>query len=95
MLIYADPPYLMQTRGGPQYRHEMTWQDHEALLDALLRHKGYVILSGYASRLYDDTLKGWHRIEYASYNQRAERRTEVLWFNYEPLNWKEETYGAR
>ena len=83
VLIYADPPYLLKTRGGKQYRHEMTDQDHLDLLDALKQHKGSVILSGYPSEMYDRELKGWGRITRKSYNQNAEQRTEVLWCNYE------------
>ena len=82
--IYCDPPYLMETRGGKQYNHEMTRQDHEELLHELLRSKASVILSGYASDLYDDALQSWHRKEFKSYNQNKERRTEVLWCNFEP-----------
>lgn len=82
VLIYADPPYLLNTRGGKQYRHEMNEQDHVDLLDALKQHKGYVILSGYPSDMYDYELKEWHRIERKSYNQNSDRRTEVLWMNF-------------
>ena len=82
--IYCDPPYLMETRGGKQYNHEMTRQDHEELLQELLRSRASVILSGYPSELYDDALKDWHRIERDSRNQNKERRTEVLWCNFEP-----------
>ena len=82
--IYCDPPYLMETRGGKQYNHEMTKQDHEELLQELLRSRASVILSGYPSDLYDDALKDWHRIERDSRNQNKERRTEVLWCNFEP-----------
>ena len=80
--IYADPPYLMSTRLGKQYRHEMDEQDHVDLLAALLRHKGPVILSGYPSELYDRELRGWSRITRKSYNQNADPRTEVLWCNF-------------
>lgn len=82
--IYCDPPYLMETRGGKQYNHEMSRQDHEELLHELLQSKASVILSGYASDLYDDALQGWHRKEFKSYNHNKERRTEVLWCNFEP-----------
>jgi len=82
VLIYADPPYLLHTRGGKQYRHEMSEQDHVDLLDALKQHKGFVILSGYPSDMYDHELKNWHRIERKSYNQNSDRRTEVLWCNF-------------
>lgn len=83
VLIYADPPYLLETRGGKQYRFEMTEQDHVELLGALLQHKGPVILSGYASELYDRELRSWNRIGRKSYNQNSEQRTEILWCNFE------------
>lgn len=84
VLIYADPPYLLNTRGGKQYRCEMTSEeDHNELLDVLLRHKGHVILSGYHSELYDDTLRGWSVVEHKTHNQNADMRTEVLWCNFD------------
>lgn len=83
VLIYADPPYLMETRCCAQYRHEMTEQDHIDLLAALLQHKGPVILSGYPSELYDRELKCWSRITRKAYNKNADQRTEVLWCNFE------------
>lgn len=83
VLIYADPPYLLNTRGGKQYRFEMTEQDHVDLLGALKQHKGAVILSGYPSEMYDRELAGWSRIDRKSYNQNADKRTEVLWCNFE------------
>ena len=83
VLIYADPPYLLDTRGGKQYRYEMNEQDHLDLLAALLQHKGPVILSGYPHEMYDQELKGWSRITKKSYNQNADQRTEVLWCNFE------------
>ena len=60
--IYADPPYLLSTRRGKQYRCEMDENDHLLLLEALMSHKGSVILSGYPSELYDKTLVGWQKI---------------------------------
>lgn len=83
VLIYADPPYLLETRGGKQYRCEMTDADHKELLDALLKHKGTVMLSGYHSDMYDSTLRGWDVVEWKSYNQNSDRRTEILWCNFE------------
>lgn len=82
VLIYADPPYLMHTRGGKQYRCEMGENEHVELLGALRDHKGYVILSGYPSEMYDRELNGWHKVTKRSYNQNADARTEVLWTNY-------------
>lgn len=84
VLIYADPPYLLGTRHGKQYRCEMTDADHRDLLDALKAHRGPVLLSGYESRLYNDALKGWHRDEATAQAQTATKRREVLWMNFEP-----------
>lgn len=83
VLIYADPPYLLETRGCKQYRHEMSEKDHLDLLEVLKQHKGSVIISGYPSEMYDQELAGWSRITRKSYNQNAEQRTEVLWCNFE------------
>lgn len=82
VLIYADPPYLMNTRGGKQYNCEMDENDHLELLAALRDHRGYVILSGYPSEMYDRELKGWHKVMKKSYNQNSDPRIEVLWCNF-------------
>lgn len=83
VLIYADPPYLLTTRGGKQYRCEMSDQDHVELLDRLKASKAKVILSGYHSDLYDNELRSWKTIEIRRYNQNADARTEVLWMNFD------------
>lgn len=93
VLIYLDPPYMPGTRHGKQYRHEMyTEKEHEELLDAAVRHKGPLLISGYDTGLYNDALKGWHRKEHICYSQTCSRKTEVLWMNFEPegqmeINW--------
>ena len=86
VLIYADPPYLPDTRCCTQYVHEMSQQDHADLLWALLSHKGPAILSGYPSDMYDEMLRGWKKIEIVSYNQNCDRRIEVLWCNFDVSN---------
>ena len=82
VLIYADPPYLLSTRHGKQYRCEMTDADHAELLEALKSHRGPVLLSGYESPLYADALRGWYRDEIESRAQTAAKRKEVLWMNF-------------
>jgi DNA adenine methylase len=58
-VFYLDPPYLQSTRASPDvYCHEMTEPQHRELLDTLLTVKGKVLLSGYASPLYDTALAG-------------------------------------
>lgn len=79
-LIYADPPYLPETRTQKMYAEEMTVEEHIELLEALLAHRGSAVLSGYANDLYDETLKDWERVELKAPKVEAgASRTEVLW----------------
>lgn len=81
---YVDPPYLPETRDkGRDYRHEMTKAEHVDLLDALHDLRGDVVLSGYASEMYDDALADWRRVEIAARADRAAECTEVIWMNFE------------
>jgi DNA adenine methylase len=88
-LHFVDPPYVLDTRvmqGGKigYYRHELTDEDHEDLLQVLLGLEGMVIVSGYETDLYNDTLRGWsqHRTEARiSAGRGAALRTEVVWIN--------------
>ncbi|MDO3682179.1 DNA adenine methylase [Paenibacillus ehimensis] len=81
VLVFADPPYVMETRTGSIYRHEMNTEDHIQLLEALDAHPGPVLLSGYASRLYDDRLRHWTREVRSALAQRGKVTEEVLWIN--------------
>lgn len=84
VLVYLDPPYVLGTRNGKQYRFEMDDDGHEDLLDAALAHKGPVLISGYDNGLYRERMKGWHREETISYSQICCKKREVLWMNFEP-----------
>jgi DNA adenine methylase len=90
--FYLDPPYLHDTRNsvGEYGAHEMSVEQHEALLEPLARVTGKFILSGYRSELYDDfaNCHGWHRRDIEIDNKASARRskprvTECLWFNFE------------
>ena len=50
-------------------------------LAALRDLRGMVVLSGYPSRLYDDALAEWRRVERKALADGARQRTEVLWLN--------------
>lgn len=79
-LIYADPPYLPETRTQKMYGNEMTEPDHVALLDVLIEHPGPVVVSGYASSMYDDKLVSWRRVAVkAPKAEKGADRTEILW----------------
>jgi hypothetical protein len=81
-LIYSDPPYLLRTRtSARRYRFDYEEQDHIELLELLKRLPCRVMLSGYPSSLYDDSLQGWRSLELQVMNQGGVR-TEKLWFNF-------------
>lgn len=84
VLIYLDPPYVLQTRHGKQYRCEMEDKEHEELLDVLLSHKGFVVISGYDTDVYNSRLAGWNKYVTVSYSQTCSKKKEVLWMNYDP-----------
>lgn len=85
VLVYADPPYLPETRtSNNRYHFEYSVTDHERLLSCLmgLPSNVSIILSGYPSRLYDETLAGWRSKEFQAMT-RGGVRTEKIWMNYQ------------
>jgi DNA adenine methylase len=81
-LIYADPPYVSSSRNSRAYKFEMSDNDHLELLEALDNHPGPVLLSGYASELYDNRLKHWRRETATGRAMGYKKREEVLWINH-------------
>lgn len=96
VLLYVDPPYLADVRGGrhatSSYTHEMKGADqHRELLDHLRAVRAAVAISGYTHPLYDEVLDGWHRTEFTAFTgtgnhatQANGKRVEVVWTNFEP-----------
>lgn len=97
-VTYLDPPYLGSTRTsmgdgkrpGGDYAHEFATEgEHRDLAAVAHQAQATVIVSGYASELYDEHLyPDWYRLERRilarSANQRGSdnrHRTEVLWMN--------------
>lgn len=88
-LHYVDPPYMPETRARGNrydlawrmYRHEMSPEDHAELLDFLCELDGMVMLSGYATPLYDERLVDWRRITIDALADGARKREEVMWLN--------------
>lgn len=86
VFIFVDPPYLSSTRTSKaRYRYEYTERDHIRLLALLmsLPDNVKVMISGYPSALYDDTLGDWRTHEFQAMT-RGGVRTEKLWMNYPP-----------
>lgn len=83
-LFYVDPPYMLRTRKWDHrriYANELTDDDHAELLSCLQGLGGMVMLSGYASELYADTLSGWKRFDVHARAQANRARIESLWIN--------------
>jgi DNA adenine methylase len=82
VLIYADPPYLIETRSSQKrYRCDYTVDDHKRLLGFLSDIPAMVIISGYPSGLYEAWLRGWRRFEFQAMT-RGGPRTEVIWMSF-------------
>lgn len=96
-VVYADPPYLADTRNSrdglrpKDYLHDMGTEDeHRRLAAALHATPATVVLSGYPSELYDELYGDWWRMDLAvtvhSSNAATSARgarTERLWSNRE------------
>lgn len=79
-LIYADPPYLMETRTQKMYAHEMTVDEHLEMLETLKSHPGPVVISGYENSIYDKHLRGWKCVKVKPPKvEKQASRMEVLW----------------
>ena len=83
-LIYADPPYLRSTRRRSRvYTCDYVTSDHEELLVVLQKSPCMVMLSGYDSELYNDTLVGWHKSTFHA-KTHTDVRQECVWLNFSP-----------
>lgn len=84
-LFYSDPPYMMETRvPGSEYIHEMTYSEHEKLLETLKGVSGMVILSGYDTEMYRDNLRDWamfSKMTICDASKGSAWRKEVVWLN--------------
>lgn len=84
-VVYVDPPY---ENASTKHYGQNNQIDHSALKDVLKIQKGKVAISGYGDT-YDDL--GWirHEKDVLLYSMTSnlktnDKRTEVLWTNYEP-----------
>ena len=84
-LVYCDPPYMLSTRTGKQYRFEMTDDQHKTLLEALKALPCMVMISGYWTALYAEDLNGWTTITYEAMTRGGHTATEWVWMNYPNL----------
>jgi DNA adenine methylase len=83
-LHYVDPPYVRATRSRQrkrksEYLHELTDDDHRMLATLVHGLKGFVLVSGYPSDLYEELYGDWECFQRAALADGARQRTEALW----------------
>lgn len=82
-LVYCDPPYLPSVRRRKRvYKYEFSEGQHLELLKILGSLPCQVMVSGYPSALYDESLKGWDQ-ELFQARTHASWVTECVWFNFQ------------
>ena len=83
-LFYLDPPYVFSTRTTSRaYSHEMTNEGHREFAELLHALKGFAVLSGYPSKIYEELFenKGWTRIDRQARVLGGALKTECLWLS--------------
>ena len=82
-LVYCDPPYLRETRKkyARIYKYEYTREQHINLLEVIKSLPCMVMISGYESKLYTVSLRGWHSHSYKAGCHHGVA-TEWVWMNY-------------
>lgn len=85
-LVYCDPPYLRETRKKyyPLYKYEYTYEQHIELLEVIKSLPCMIMISGYQSKLYSDSLKGWYTQFFQAATRAGATATEWVWMNYSP-----------
>lgn len=82
--VYVDPPYVMGSRrGGKLYRHEYSDDDHKRLVETLATLPCNVMVSGYASAMYESSALGAWRSEEFTVMTRGGPAVERIWMNYD------------
>lgn len=82
VFMYLDPPYMLGTRSGKQYMHEMTDAEHEELLQMILQSRAKIMISGYETDMYNDYLSGWEKRQFSSCAEHGKPHIETVWMNY-------------
>jgi DNA adenine methylase len=87
-MIYADPPYSLDTRGPTRYKVDMDLTQQTQFIDVALNlKKAKILISGYDCKEYNRLVKaGFEQIEIRvktqDGNRRPKNKVEYLWRNY-------------
>lgn len=94
ILFYCDPPYIHDTRNDiTSYAYEMTNEQHAELAKVLNSVKGKVALSNYDCSLMGELYpsKRWKKFSFEkTIHSTKGIRTETLWTNYDPRDYRQE-----
>jgi DNA adenine methylase len=88
-LVYFDPPYLSNMRTHKnQYKHEVNEDYHIKAAELLKEIRGYVVISGYKSELYEDLYEteGWERFDRKHLGNSGAKRIESIWVSPKTLD---------
>lgn len=78
VFIYADPPYVLDTRGATRYTVDMDDNNQKEFLSVCIESKAKLLISGYDCEMYNTLLdNGFTKTNFETNN-----RTETLWKNY-------------
>jgi hypothetical protein len=86
-VVYCDPSYVASACASRlRYDHVLSDDQHARLLRRLKQLRCYVLISGYWSELYADTLAGWRVISWPQMTRGGTWAQEFLWCNFpEPV----------
>jgi len=84
VLMYLDPPYVLETRNNKKYyKYEFFNNDHEELLKLVSCSRAKIIISGYMNDLYFKYLSGWRVDSVKTKDQAGNKKSECIWLNFE------------
>ena len=84
-LVYCDPPYIDASHKYKNaYEFGLSEDGHICLSETLSKLNCRVMVSGYASDLYDKLYKDWYVHSFSANASRNQSRTEVVWMNFAP-----------
>jgi DNA adenine methylase len=81
-LFYMDPPYESETRAAPEsYRFEWDSGNHSRLSESLRGIRGYALVSGKRTPLYDELFSDWFRVDQVSRTNSGGSAVESLYLS--------------
>lgn len=88
-LIFADPPYLFESRSSQRdiYNHEWDYEKHVLFLKRVkeVSARGYKMAITHPMHiLYASQLENWRTVDFESMTRAGTKFRDTLWLNYPP-----------